>query len=82
MEDGKSVFGRCKMTKCEVFCMRSLRDSRKKRDHMQKYVAMYSSDTGMDWRVGMWDRLRTKVAEILGMEDILPAAVAVAPADP
>lgn len=67
IEDGAAVFTRCKMTKCEVLCMRSLRDSRRKREHLQKYIAAFSSDTSTDWRTMMWPRMVTKVCDIIGV---------------
>ena len=56
---------RCKLTKCETLCCRSLRDSRHKRSHLLKYTAAFSQETEQDWRRDMCPDLLSKISEIL-----------------
>lgn len=53
------------MTKCEVLVCRALRDSRKKSEHVLKYTAAYSAETGADWADAMFQPLMERVRQLL-----------------
>lgn len=66
LRDAQAIFSRVKMTKLETLCCRTLRDSWRKREHLEKYVAMFAAEAAEDWRKNMWPRLMQKVLEIVG----------------
>ncbi len=66
LETAGDLFVRLKMTKAESLIMRCLRDSRKKKEHLEKYIGSFSADTGgAEWQQHIWCRIKDRVQEIL-----------------
>ena len=65
LQEAQELYMRARSTKCEVLCARTLRDSRKKADHLLKYVTSFSTETESDWQDVMFGPLKAKVVEIL-----------------
>ena len=67
---------RALMTKCETYCLRTIRDSRSKRQLLIKYTSQFTSKADMDWKspdAGMSPELLEKINSILEAEP--PAGV-------
>ena len=58
-------FLKARMTKCEVFVCRAIRDSRKKAEHLLKYTSQFTAETESDWKEMMCSALLEKVESIL-----------------
>jgi hypothetical protein len=61
---GTEIYMRARATLAELISLRTLRDSRKKHDHLKKYTAAYDMETGGDWQRDMFTPLVDKISEI------------------
>ena len=80
MAEANDVFLKIRMTKCEVLCMRAIRDSRKKAEHLKKYVAAFVQECDLaqegkkaadcdDWKLYMFPELAAKVSSIVAQDN-------------
>jgi hypothetical protein len=58
---------RARMTKCECLVARSIRDSRKKKELVEKYTKRFNDATGQKYEDWMCEALKAKVVEVLAL---------------
>lgn len=55
-----------RVTKFEVLALRAIRDSRREKDHLQKYSVQFFEEAEQDWKPHVLPELRTKIEDIIG----------------
>lgn len=65
ISDASETWVRSCCTRLEVLVLRSMRDSRKKKDNLRKYTAQFVSETECDWKEHMFPPLAKEVSLII-----------------
>jgi hypothetical protein len=60
------IWIRARVTKTEVYCLRAMRDSRKKGDHLLKYTNSFTEDTKVPWQEHLFEPLVKAIQDIIG----------------
>lgn len=59
------LYARVKLTKFETLCCRAFRDSRRKREHIERYIVTYTNDAHDDWKQDCCPALAQRICDLL-----------------
>ena len=59
------LYLRARTTKLDVYLLRSIRDSRNKKEHVARYIALFAADTKTDWTTCVYEPLKRMVQTVL-----------------